>query len=715
MGLKRILFVAIFLLIGSMAGAIPPENADPAIQYVLRLDSVQSVDLQNNVNWYVETIDFQGKKLNFRYYEWDSSKPVVAALKSIHLTAKIRIADNLLNTIMYLHFSVNGSVRFTENNHPVFSTGIFFHDSDGGSRRRKKDDFVPIILKDSLSSFDVIFLPDASNQLPETACEIGTRAWGERNIAQRESSRIWSYSMAFYMLAIGVIFLIFYLFYKGNRDNLHFSLFCIGSVCALLWMIGRAYFFTDDTYRIIIAYLIALSLEFLAIFLTSILRRKKRNSAFLKGILYVGMLVFVLAIYFNTKLFPRVNESIVRKIEFVLMVALIAYLAYLLGLFNYLFVKGFKQKHWEAKVIAYTCFFTSCITFFIPLILENIPALAILQRHPALFEKLGYLSSIGFYIYPLTVAIVLGRRNGLNQQQLQAQIESIEQLSAENLKKEKEKQLLLEEQNEKLEQKVNDRTAELQQKNKEITDNIHYAQRIQSAILPDLNLIYRSLRQAFVLYLPKDIVSGDFYAFAETEDKIIIIAGDCTGHGVSGAFMSMIGSSLLNQIINEKKILEPAEILNQLNAKVIEALRQGESDSNDGMDISICTIEKTFRKLEFAGANRPLWLIRGSELEIIKPDKFPIGGLQAARDRRFTNHHIEIKPDDTVYLFTDGYADQFGGDKGKKMMTAKFKESLLSIQHLDMSGQYSHLNERFKQWKGANEQVDDVLVIGIRI
>jgi serine phosphatase RsbU (regulator of sigma subunit) len=252
-------------------------------------------------------------------------------------------------------------------------------------------------------------------------------------------------------------------------------------------------------------------------------------------------------------------------------------------------------------------------------------------------------------------------------------------------------------------------------KNKAITDNINYAQRIQSAILPDIKLIYKTLEQSFILFQPKDIVSGDFYAFAEKNDQVLIIAGDCTGHGVSGAFMSMIGSSLLNQIIIEKGIEEPAHILNHLNTAVIESLKQNVNESNDGMDISICSLNIKKLEMQYAGANRPLWLVRNNTLEVYKPDKFPIGGLQAARDRTFTNFKINLQKNDTIYIFTDGYADQFGGANGKKLMTSKFKEKLLSIQHMSMREQEMYLRAHFETWKGNEEQVDDVLVIGVRV
>ncbi len=238
---------------------------------------------------------------------------------------------------------------------------------------------------------------------------------------------------------------------------------------------------------------------------------------------------------------------------------------------------------------------------------------------------------------------------------------------------------------------------------------------ISAAILPDVKLIYKTLKQSFILYLPKDIVSGDFYAFAQMRNKVLIAAADCTGHGVAGAFMSMIGSSLLNQIINERNITDPALILDHLNEGIIHSLKQKENESSDGMDISICTFDFIKNELLFAGANRPLWLIRNNELQFYKPDKMPIGGLQTITDEKFSQHIIQLQKNDTIYIFSDGYTDQFGGEKGKKLMTRRFREVLLSIQNKTMHEQELFLNEYFENWKGINEQVDDVLVIGIRI
>lgn len=269
---------------------------------------------------------------------------------------------------------------------------------------------------------------------------------------------------------------------------------------------------------------------------------------------------------------------------------------------------------------------------------------------------------------------------------------------------------------------VDERTKELQIKNelitiknREITDNVNYAKRIQSAILPDEKKILQSFPESFVLYLPKDIVSGDFYSFFRIGGTVILIAADCTGHGVTGAFLSVVGNSLLTQIINERKIIDPGKILDCLHEEMINMLNQRNTESTDGMDIAICSYDNVSNILRFAGANRPLWMIRKNELLVYSPNKFPVGGLQITHEENFLTHEIMLEKDDAYYIFSDGYADQFGGENGKKLMTKKFKELLLSVQHLNMSEQKLFLSDYLEKWQGLNEQVDDVLVMGVRV
>jgi serine phosphatase RsbU (regulator of sigma subunit)/Tfp pilus assembly protein PilF len=258
----------------------------------------------------------------------------------------------------------------------------------------------------------------------------------------------------------------------------------------------------------------------------------------------------------------------------------------------------------------------------------------------------------------------------------------------------------------------------IQQKNKDITDSINYARRIQQAILPSKELVYRTLENSFILHKPKDIVSGDFYAFAEKKGKVLIAAVDCTGHGVPGAFMSMIGNDLLNQIIIEKGITSPGKILEYLHEGVRVALKQDVElgESRDGMDIAVCAIDQNTLEIEFAGALRNLYLVRkGKQLiDETKGDRQSIGGTKEVH-KGFTNHSLKLATGDTLYIFSDGYVDQFGGRYGKKFMSKQFKGLLLSIQDKTMKEQSEILENTIEKWRGPLEQVDDILVIGIRI
>jgi len=233
----------------------------------------------------------------------------------------------------------------------------------------------------------------------------------------------------------------------------------------------------------------------------------------------------------------------------------------------------------------------------------------------------------------------------------------------------------------------------INQKNKDITDSITYAQKIQEAILPTDEHLKSLFPESFVLFKPKDIVSGDFYWASEKNGKYLIAVADCTGHGVPGAFMSMIGNSLLNEIVNEKGILCPGEILQALKEGVIKSLKQtgGAGQQKDGMDIGFLTVDYNNNKIEYAGAYNPLYQIRDGELLETKADRMPIGIYEDDEGKVFTNCAIELKKGDSFYIFTDGLQDQFGGPKDKKFRAKRFKQVLLDMQHMSMEEQKIHL------------------------
>ncbi len=277
-------------------------------------------------------------------------------------------------------------------------------------------------------------------------------------------------------------------------------------------------------------------------------------------------------------------------------------------------------------------------------------------------------------------------------------------------------------------QRIQDQKELVDEKNKQITDSINYAKRLQSAILPHLKDVQNEFSDLFVLFKPKDVVSGDFYWFEKKKDLLFIAASDCTGHGVPGAMVSVVCSNALNRAVNEFNLVSPSKILDKTRDIVIETFAKSGEDVKDGMDISLCCIDKSSKTIIFSGANNPLWICRksenvqhkeGSEIEQngytlleYKGDKQPVGLYSAASE--FKEVTVEYFEQDTFYLFTDGYADQFGGDEGKKLKYKTFKKMLLSQQGSDLSRQSQYFDEFINKWMGPLEQIDDICVIGFK-
>ena len=257
----------------------------------------------------------------------------------------------------------------------------------------------------------------------------------------------------------------------------------------------------------------------------------------------------------------------------------------------------------------------------------------------------------------------------------------------------------------------------IKQKNKDILSSINYAKRIQLAVLPHDEVVYRNIPDLFILYKPKDIVSGDFYWFHEIEnDGFILVCADCTGHGVPGAFMTVIGSSLLNQIIIENKVVQPSQILGDLDTLISFTLKQeGDHVNNvrDGMDISLLKVNRVKKEFIFSSAKRPAVFIRDKQLQEIKGSKLSMGGVRE-EEKNFEEVRMNYQEGDILYLFTDGFVDQFGGEKGKKFSSKQLRELLSEIHHLPMNEQKQKLEQNIESWKGKLEQVDDICVMGIR-
>ncbi|MDW8205437.1 MAG: tetratricopeptide repeat protein [Cytophagales bacterium] len=346
----------------------------------------------------------------------------------------------------------------------------------------------------------------------------------------------------------------------------------------------------------------------------------------------------------------------------------------------------------------------------------------ILQKDKQLKEEEARIARIASYFFLALVlmsGVLLGvviRNNRQKQRANRLLVEKNNEIAQKNMELEQQKEELLaqsslvEEQNKVLQLQ----NEEIQNHRNAITASINYAQRIQTALLPSRELLVQHLGEAFVFYRPRDIVSGDFYYFAVVgqNQSVIIAAIDCTGHGVPGALMSMIGNAILNQLIEVQGMSAPPQILEALHQKVRIMLRQDSSDNRDGMDIALCTIDTQVQQLYFAGAKSDLYVVHNNTLTVIRGDRLSIGGYQPEVKRDFTCHPVPISPGMRFYLTTDGFKDQFGGDLQKKFSANRFKEMLMQVQVYPMHEQEYVIAQIFDNWKNGQPQTDDVLVIG---
>ena len=248
-------------------------------------------------------------------------------------------------------------------------------------------------------------------------------------------------------------------------------------------------------------------------------------------------------------------------------------------------------------------------------------------------------------------------------------------------------------------------------KNKEILDSIIYAKRIQGAILPPDHIVKKYLNHSFIVYKPKDVVAGDFYWVRETKGRILFAAADCTGHGVPGAMVSVVCNNALNRAVREYGLSEPGRILDKTREIVVREFEKSDKYVSDGMDIALCAIENNM--LYYAGAYIPLWIFRNGKLNEIKADKQPIGRFE--NPKPYTTHTVPLQKDDMIYILSDGFVDQFGGEKNKKFKVAALKKLLTQIAFLPVGEQEAILNKTFEEWKGNLEQVDDVCIFGVKV
>jgi len=509
-----------------------------------------------------------------------------------------------------------------------------------------------------------------------------------------------------FFLALGFLHLTLFLYYKANRSNLYYSIFAFTFGTTFLCIVIQQSYLDPDT---------AGTFEYIMTFLSNFYEPAllaMLYSIFLKKIpklFWIWLVAFLIEFMSNISGFFEIPYY-----------GILLTLAFVIESFRMIIVSIVKKRE-GAWIIGSGIIFT--VAFF------ALYVILALMGHAEFFNTqegiLGIFVLI-FVVYatlsiPASMTIYLARDFARTSKNLEKKLVEVEDLSAKSLEQEKEKQQILANQNVVLEQQVKERTLEIshqkeiiEEKNKDITDSINYAKRIQDATLTAKEVKHRIFPNAFVLFKPKDIVSGDFYWFGEKNGSKLIAACDCTGHGVPGALMSMIGNNVLNQLVNERGLTEPDAILNELHEEVRKTLKQGEDNSTkDGMDVAMLSFMSP-TEVEYAGAQRPLWVIRNGQLEETKATKISIGGQALEDGVKFIKHSFTFQSGDLLYIFSDGYADQFNNQE-KKLMTRKFKEILLSIQHLSMPEQEKYLDDFIENWKGNLEQTDDILVIGIRI
>lgn len=527
-----------------------------------------------------------------------------------------------------------------------------------------------------------------------------------------EKISFWFIALFVFFLTLAIVHLLLFLFYPIMRENLYYSLFVFlfSSIIFCLYLLISTE--NPAVYLSVIRYYLVLLVSFL---------------------LSIGLCLYSL---FKPTLWKRMMIIQISISLICLVTSFAESLKGIAGLFifaNLLFtcieavrtvVFAIKRKMMGARIIG-----TGVLIFFMfifILVMEGVIVGTVeYGGEDSTAEYLMILSLLSIISIPISMSIYLAYVFSNTNRSLAVKLEEVEELSARSIAQEKEKQQILADQNLTLEKQVKERTAEIheqkkviEEKNKDIIDSINYAKRIQAAMLPEESVFNQIFVNSFVIYEPRDIVSGDFYYATEINNKKLIIAADCTGHGVPGALMSMVGCNIINKLAHENGIVDPKLLIESLHVQLRQALKQDLAGSvnRDGMDVAAVLIDE--KKITYAGANRPLiWFKNNNELMEIKPDKTPVGGSHINRIE-LRNHVLDTDDVKELFLFSDGFADQFGGPDhtigGKKLMVSRFKQWLKEIIELQSDDQAKFLKSGFDQWRGNNEQVDDVMVIGIK-
>lgn len=714
--MKKLLFILLLLINSSLLFS---EQSDPFIKNIdstslnksASFNALFGIDLGHR-NFYIKVGDDLNWSSDTNLNNWTKVKnifedSILNDNGNIWYLFPINVSEELLNQPLCFKYNGAGAVEVFINGKKILQKGVVSTAKEN-EVVLNFNGFMYVTFKDKKN----FILVRASNHSIEGVPFVGITLLNQNNHNNSINSDILSDNIS---LTLSIIYLVFSFVYfilflsnKTHRVNLWFSIFC----CFIFYFFVIELFYQNSenydihtflatSKKIIISPLVFSFICFLQYLVFNTLKR------YLKWLLLLCIVTFLSGIVY----FLFIKSTIVISVFFIGVVVLLVFA--LIESIRIIYI-GFKRKMSEIKPIIYGIF--SSILLFLVLI-----ALSLTSFRNFVGEQFQFiLVSISLSAIPISASIALIKNYANTSKRLELELIKVSELSEKTILQEKEKQHILETQNEVLETQVKIRTEEVvKQKNiieehqKEIVDSITYAKRLQTAILPPDSYWKKYLPKSFVLYLPKNIVSGDFYWLESVNNLVLFAAADCTGHGVSGAMVSVVCSNALNRTINEFGITEPSKILDKTRELVLETFSKSESDIKDGMDISLCCLNTNNNELFWSGANNPLWYIRENNLYEIKGDKQPIG--QNDNPKPFTTHKIELQKDDTIYIFTDGYADQFGGERGKKFMYKPLKELLLSIQNLTIQEQNEFLFENFINWKVDSEQTDDVLFIGFKI
>ncbi len=525
----------------------------------------------------------------------------------------------------------------------------------------------------------------------------------ESSAWMRDSSdRNWQYGIFFGVLFFIVLYNL--IFYFTLRDKSYLMYVFFMAFISLVWVNANNYTFRYLFPESLNARLITININYFAMCVIS-----------------VFYLLFTMHYLRTKEILPRWHRAL--KVMLV-----IAILLFVLGVVVYL-VWGTQIGFLSITMTTLLFIFISIATAFNALQKKYTPAWYFIIGNGVMFVMLflqmthllpsdvvfGYITlvQVGSLVQVSMFSLGLAKRiSVIRDDREKAQEESIEQLKVNEELKTKV--------NRELEQKVSERTAELseqkkivEEKNKDITDSITYAKRLQKAILPSEEIWKTALKDSFIFYLPKDIVAGDFYWLEKRDNVVFVAAADCTGHGVPGAMVSVVCSNAMNRAYKEFGIDDPGKLLDKVRELVLDTFSKSSDQVKDGMDISLARIDLNTREVAWAGANNPLWYVSNGIVNEIKGNKQPIGISDSPVP--FTTHQVNLKAGDLIYLFTDGYADQFGGPRGKKFKYKPLQELLLAIAEKPMSAQHQILHSTLTGWRGSLEQIDDVCIVGIRV